>query len=81
MEGHITRNAQSVYDEPLQKVAEAKDSGTKQFSLCAAHNLINELSKIVDKKFISDCNEKFGLSVSGYKIHYYPETYTVTIGV
>lgn len=79
--GYITRDAQSVYDALLQKVAEAKDSGTKEFSLCAAHNLINDLSKQITKRFISDCSEKFGLTVSGYKLRYHPDTYTVTINV
>ena len=78
-EEYFNRDAQSAYDSLLRKTSEAAESGRDEISICLAPYLANELYNMMNDTFVSDCKEKYGISVSGYKVQYDPLAYTVKI--
>lgn len=81
IEEYFSKDAQSAYDRLLQKVSEAVESGTNEVSICPAPYLINELYNTMNNTFISDCKEKYGITVSGYTVKCDSLAYTVTITI
>lgn len=79
IEEYFTKDAQSAYDALLRKVSELPEDGEKEISVCPAPYLVNELYDIMDETFISDCKEKYGISVSGYTVDYNPQAYSVQL--
>lgn len=79
VEEYFNKDAQSAYDRLLQKASEVTESGADEISVCLAPYLANELYNIMNDTFISDCKEKYGISVSGYKVQYDPLAYSVKL--
>ncbi|MBD5129717.1 MAG: protein kinase [Ruminococcaceae bacterium] len=79
VEEYFNKDTQSAYDSLLRKAAEAAENGTNEISVCIAPYLVNELHTTMNETFISDCKEKYGISVSGYRVNYDPLGYYVKL--
>ncbi|MDE6731365.1 MAG: protein kinase [Oscillospiraceae bacterium] len=76
---YFSKDWQSAYDKLLQKASEAVQSGQKEVSVCVAPYLLNDLFDSTNDTFISDCREKYGVSISRYTVKCDPSSYTVTL--
>lgn len=79
VEEYFCKDSQSAYDWLLKKASEAAESGENEISVCIAPYLINELYNSMNDKFISDCKEKYGVSLSAFKVKCDARAYTVTL--
>lgn len=79
VEEYFCGDVQSAYDRLLQKAADAVESGENVISVYLAPYLVDELYDKMNDSFISDCKEKYGVSISGYRIAYSPTAYSVTL--
>lgn len=79
VEEYFHDDVQSAYDRMLQKAAEAVENGEKEISVCLAPYLVDELYDKLNDTFISDCKEKYGVSISGYRTAYSPTAYSVNL--
>lgn len=81
VDAYFNKDAQSAYERLLLKTAETVENGEDEISVCLAPYLVNELYNIMNDTFISDCNEKYGISVSGYIVQYDPLAYSVKLTI
>lgn len=79
VEEYFCKNWQSAYDRLLQKASEAVQSGKKDISVCIAPYLVNDLFNTMNDAFVSDCREKYEISISSYTVKCDPSAYTVTL--
>lgn len=79
VEEYFNKDVQSAYDSLLRKASEAAENGSDEISLCLAPYLVNELYDIMNDKFVSDCKEKYGISISAYRVEYSPLAYSVKL--
>lgn len=79
VEEYFSKDWQSAYDRLLQKASEAVQSGKKEISVCAAPYLVNNLFNSMNDNFVSDCRDKYGVSISSFTVKCDPSAYTVTL--
>ncbi len=79
VEEYFYDDAQSAYDRLLQKAAEAVENGENEISVCLAPYLVDELYDKMSNTFISDCKEKYGVSISSYMTAYSSTAYSVDL--
>lgn len=79
LDEYFCTDAQDAYDSLLQKTAEAVESGIHNVSMCVSPVIAEELYSRMDEMFVSDCAEKYGISLSGYSVEYSPEAYSVKL--
>lgn len=78
-EEYFNKDAQSAYNSLLEQTLKASENGETEVSACVAPYLVNELYSVMNDAFISDCKEKYGVSVSGYRVSYSPSAYNVQL--
>ncbi len=76
---YFCTDAQSAYDSLLQKAAEAVGNGENNISVCAAPYLADELYEIMSDSFISDCKEKYGITVLSFRVEYDSTAFAVKL--
>lgn len=76
---YFCTDVQSAYDSLLQKAAETVESGKNNISVCAAPYLADELYEIMSSSFISDCKEKYGLTVLSFSVEYDSTAFSVKL--
>lgn len=79
VEEYFSKDFQSAYERLLQKASEAAESGETEISVCIAPYLINKLYSSMNDKFISDCKEKYGVSLSAFRVKCGVREYIVTL--
>lgn len=79
VEEYFSKDWQSAYDRLLQKASEAVQSGKKEVSVCVAPYLINDLFNSMNDNFVSDCRDKYGVSILSFAVTCDPSAYTVTL--
>lgn len=79
IEEYFCKDAQTAYESLLEKTAEAAEDGRKEVSACVSPIIADEVYSKMSETFISDCEEKYGISLLGCKVEYTPEEYRVEL--
>lgn len=79
VEEYFCTDVQSAYDSLLQKTAEAAENGENEISVCVSPVIAKELYNSMNETFVSDCMEKYGISLLGCKVSYDPAAYSVRL--